>query len=269
MKEVDVENAMQLSKKDCNIKLMFGLGIFGSGMDCLLDLVSHLQEQGKCVFIATPNPEHIVFANGQPWYYSCLRQANLLIPDGVGLVFASIFKYGLSGRVKRVTGVDFMQQLCAQAADKGKTVYFFGGQSGVASLALARLQRLYPKLRGWADSGPNLSLDKDTGVWDEPSRRELAESLVAINQLEPDYLFVALGMGKQEKFIADLLPELKAGVAVGVGGAFDYLSGRVKRAPKVIRGLGFEWLYRLFSQFWRLNRQFALIKFIALTFKRA
>jgi len=83
-----------------------------------------------------------------------------------------------------------------------------------------------------------------------------------INQKKPDFLFVAFGMGKQEKFIWENWSKLDVKLAAGIGGAFDYLSGTVKRAPLWLRNAGFEWLYRLVRQPWRFSRQVSLFKFI-------
>jgi len=259
--EIDLKTV----KKDGNIISLFGLSLTSTGLSGVLKAITSFKSIGKNVFIATPNPEFVVFAHKHRWFQDCLNQAQILIPDGIGLVWASIFKFGLKNRLKRITGVDLTEKLCALAAENNQTVYFYGGVNGVAERAFVKLQLKYPRLRGWAESGPKLNLDKENGQWDEDSRRELAESLVTINQLEPDYLFVALGMGKQEKFICDLWPELKAGVAVGVGGSFDYLSGKTKRAPGIVKQLGFEWLYRLFRQPWRVGRQKTLLQFISLT----
>ena len=89
-----------------------------------------------------------------------------------------------------------------------------------------------------------------------------------IDDTKPDLLFVAFGMGKQEKFIGDNWSELDVKLAMGVGGAFDYISGGVSRAPEWMRKSGLEWLHRLFRQPWRWRRQLRLIEFIGLVFRQ-
>lgn len=146
------------------------------------------------------------------------------------------------------------------AAKKNWTVYLLGGYPGVAKKTLKVLKRKYPGLKGWAGPGPKISNKKfriiSSEFW-----------LNKINQKKPDLLFVAFGMGKQEKFIADNWKKLDVKLAIGVGGAFDYLSGEVPRAPQWMRKIGFEWFYRLIREPWRWRRQLALLKFAGLIFK--
>ena len=93
-------------------------------------------------------------------------------------------------------------------------------------------------------------------------------SVAAINKIKPDLLFVALGHGKQEKWIAKNLPKLKVKVAMGVGGALDYIAKPWLRAPRLLQALGLEWLWRLALQPWRVRRQLSLVKFLWLVLKR-
>ena len=89
----------------------------------------------------------------------------------------------------------------------------------------------------------------------------MQELVAKINQNKTDLLFVAFGMGKQEKFIFENWPLLKVKVAIGIGGAFNYLSGEAKRPPEWVQNLGLEWFYRLFKQPWRFKRQINVFKF--------
>ncbi len=242
----------------------------------LNEIFARLQLQKK-TFLVTPNPEFLVFASLNPWFTDILSKADITIPDGVAFFWAEEVKKGKNplsrlaigfrvglrvifkgwGR-KRVTGTDLVELLCQKAAQKGKSVYFLGGKPGIASLALKKMKEKYPSLEGWAEEGPPDPQDKGRSkeitavkVWVEK-----------INQNQPDFLFVAFGMGKQERFIWENWPRLKVGLACGVGGAFDYLSGQVKRAPLWLRKAGFEWLYRLIKEPWRFSRQTSLWKFV-------
>lgn len=183
-------------------------------------------------YIVTPNPEFLVAAQKDPIFKKILNDADLSIPDGVGLQ--------LSGKIKNTfSGTDFMEELIRTAAEKGFVAGFLGGKDGVAKRAAECLKQRYPKLKVSFTSA-------DT------------ESLIP----PLDLLFVALGHVKQEKWIAANLDKIPVHVSMGVGGAFDYLSGRVPRAPKWIRGLGLEWLFRLVIQPWRIKRQLALGQYI-------
>lgn len=227
----------------------------------LRKITSRLDRQEK-TFIVTPNPEFLVFANRNPWFKKILDKADLAIPDGIGLVWASRFlalrpRPTLRGRI---SGTDLMEELCQMAAKSGWSVYFLGGKPGIAQKTLEILQTRYPGLKGWAESGPKLEIDG----WNHKEVKKWGEE---ISRKSPDLLFVAFGMGKQEKFIGENWQDLKVKVAMGVGGAFDYLAGEIPRAPAWSQDLGLEWLYRLIHQPWRWKRQLALIEFVWLVLK--
>ncbi len=185
-------------------------------------------------YIVTPNPEFLVAAQNDTVFKKILNGADLSIPDGAGLK--------LSGKIKNTfAGTDFMEKLVGLAAEKGFTTGFLGGRDGVAKKCTECLLKKYPKLK-------IALVSSDTGEKIPPL----------------DLLFVALGHIKQEKWIADNLDKIPVHVAMGVGGAFDYLGGFVPRAPEWIRGLGLEWLFRLIVQPWRIKRQLALIRYLSL-----
>lgn len=185
-------------------------------------------------FIVTPNPEFLVIAQKDKDFKDILNNADLAIPDGVGLKF--------SGIKNTVPGTDLMGKLIELAAEKGFTVGLLGGRSGVADILAKRLKKIYQNI-SVAFAGSNDNQSKIPPV---------------------DLLFVAFGAPKQEKWIADNLEKVPAKVMMGVGGAFDYLTGKVPRAPKWVRDLGFEWLFRLIVQPWRIRRQLSLLKYLIL-----
>lgn len=183
-------------------------------------------------YIVTPNPEMIVAARYDPVFKKILNGADLSIPDGSGLK--------LSGKIKNIlAGTDFMEELIKLAAERSFTTGFLGGKDGVAERCTECLLRKYPKLKVLFASG-------DTNAKIPPC----------------DLLFVALGHKKQERWIVENLDKIPVHVAMGVGGAFDYLSGSVPRAPQGLRNLGFEWLFRLVVQPWRIKRQLVLLEYL-------
>ncbi len=194
-----------------------------------LKIVDRWLKTSKKHYITTPNPEMIVAAQNDPEFKRILNAADLAIPDGVGLRLAD-------SRLRRLAGADLMLALIK----KGYKTLLVGGKPGVAQTAADKLGVL--------------------GIT-EPT-------LAAINKIKPQLLFVALGHGKQEKWIAKNLPRLKVKVAMGVGGALDYVAKPWLRAPRVVQFLGLEWLWRLILQPWRLKRQLARLKFIYLVFTR-
>lgn len=203
-----------------------------------VNLVDQWVKQDKKRYIVTPNPEFVMLAQKDEEFKKILNQADLAIPDGVGLRLAD-------RRLNRVTGVDLMLSLIK----KGYKTVLAGGKPGIAQKAALTLRS-------------NL-----VGL---PTRLDLVgisePDITAINHLKPDLLFVALGMGKQEKWIAENLPRLKVKVAMGVGGALDQIVKPWLRAPAFLQACGLEWLYRLILQPWRIKRQLSLLRFVYLLF---
>ncbi|MFA5933595.1 MAG: WecB/TagA/CpsF family glycosyltransferase [Microgenomates group bacterium] len=237
-------------------------------------------------YIVTPNPEFILASQQDAEFRKVLNNSDLSIPDGSRLGWASrmvaeknflkkillfpffLFPANTVIQFNTVAGVDLMEALCREAADKGYTTGFLGGQNTVARTTADCLQKKYPKLKVvFASDGPRvdengesagqqISKSADQGIADSPILR-LADTPV-------DILFVAFGQVKQEKWIAKNLDKIPVRVAMGVGGAFDYLSDSVIRAPGFIRAIGLEWLFRLILQPWRIKRQIKLLNFITL-----
>ena len=188
-------------------------------------------------FIVTPNPEFIVAAQTDAEFKKILNYADIAVPDGAGIMLAA----WLAGSPlkARITGNDLVWKLAKLSEQKNCTLYFLGGQNDVAKIAVQEIKKIHPdcKIAG-AESG---------GVIDPKNPNPAL--MARINRAKPDILLIALGQIKQEKFIyynLDKLPSVK--IAVGVGGVFDYISGTVPRAPKWLRQIGLEWLYRLISQ---------------------
>jgi N-acetylglucosaminyldiphosphoundecaprenol N-acetyl-beta-D-mannosaminyltransferase len=213
-------------------------------------LVDFLKNGTGKLFITTPNPEILVLANDNADYQNTLNKADLALPDGVGLTAYA----RLSGNLlkQRITGTDFVEKLCERVAKEPITIGFIGGRPHVAEKASECLQARFPGLKVAF------------------ARSDLASNSDFLKTLKCDILFVALGAPKQEEWIAQNLSELPVKAAMGVGGALDYISGSVPRAPKPLRSLGLEWIFRLMVQPWRFRRQLRLIKFIYLgLFSRA
>ena len=211
-------------------------------------LFDRLKTGENKTFIITPNPEMLVYASKHLDYQDKLNHATIALPDGVGLFFASGL---MGGRLEeRITGVDFIETLCEASRKKTMSIGFLGGKDTVAKRTAERLQKRYP----W------VSVVFAGSEWSERGFLDKKERSI-------DILFVAYGVPKQEEWIYEHLPSLPVKAAMGVGGAFDFISGAVPRAPFLIRFLGFEWLFRLIMQPWRFRRQLALLEFVFLVFK--
>lgn len=202
-------------------------------------------------YIVTPNPEIVVAAQKDVIFKKILNSADLSIPDGRGLK--------LSGKINNTfSGTDFMEALVRLASEKAFTIGFLGGRDRVAEKTSECLLRKYPNLK-ISFAGPGGEIDNQGRLSGE-DHKSLPPS---------DILFVAFGHIKQEKWIANNLDKIPVKIAMGVGGAFDCLSGTVPRAPKLMRDLSLEWLFRLVIQPWRIKRQLALLKYLWLIVLRS
>lgn len=237
--------------------------------------------KSKIFTLVTPNPEIIVQAQADPKLHRIVNEADLAVPDGVGIIWASQigsrFKAQGSRLKEVVTGVELMRELCRLAAEKGWVVGLYGGRGGVAERALQKLQQKYYSLEGWVRTPPEVGLSKIKMYVRGDFRQNSAESILEkeIRWLEKKVvetrtrlLFVALGVPKQE-YLMDILLKAQGSnlILMAVGGAFDELSGKVRPTPGWVRGLGLKWLWRLVWQPWRLKRQLRLVKFVWLVLK--
>ena len=246
---------------------ILGVGVTNEKSSSILEYVlKNIEKNTKKYYITTPNPEIIVYATKNQHFRNILNEADLALCDGVGLTFAG--KILKKPFVERVTGVDFMEELCKRVAKKPITVGFLGGRGRVAQLTAERLKQRFPDLSVvLAEAG---NPDQKTMELVKQKAEHYAAShhdTIGSGKKEIDILFVGFGFPKQEEWIYTYLPTLPVRYAMVVGGAFDYLSGSVPRAPKALRAVGLEWLFRLMVQPWRLKRQLALIEFILLVLK--
>ncbi len=204
-------------------------------------IVKNLKRPQKKYYVVTLNPEILVMANKNSGYRNVLNSANLALADGVGVILVGEF---LGKSIKeRMPGVDLVASLCRDIAKRPITVSFLGGGPKIAKRASECLRQKYPGLKvSFASQNPPRDLKK----------------------LSCDILFVAFGSPKQEFWIYENLEKLPVRVAIGVGGAFDFISGKIPRAPKWLQDLGFEWFFRLIVEPWRIKRQFKLLKFVYL-----
>lgn len=198
-------------------------------------------------FIVTPNPEMAVKSAKDREFSRILWESDLALADGYGLMLMA----KVSGRKvpEVVTGIDFTLALAGICEQEKCSVYLLGGGKGIAERTAEKLQAHYPHLNiVGAESGGRITYDH--GEWNQD-----ADLVERIREAKPVVLMVALGHGKQERWIRDhlkALPTVK--IAIGIGGAFDFISGKVRRAPSVVRKVHLEWFWRLLRQPWRVFR---------------
>lgn len=212
-------------------------------------LTAHLLadiEEKRNAFIVAINPEKIMKAQQDETLRQLLNSATYQIPDGIGVIIASILKGGSIRQ--RVTGIDMMLQLCKEAAIHQKKIFLYGAKPGIVDEAKVKLEEMFP---GIQITGTLHGYEKDEKV--------IADT---INASGAEIIFVALGSPAQENWIIQHKEKLAPYVYQGVGGSFDVISGRLNRAPAFFQKLGLEWFYRLLKEPWRFKRQLILPKFL-------
>lgn len=225
------------------IATVFTVPVEGGSLKQILDLVFTASAAPKksVLWIVTANPENLLEARRRPDYAETLKQADYRSVDGVGLQ-ALLRVVGVN--VARVTGVELAEALIHEAAKQQWKVGFIGGDPGIAQKTADHWQAREPGLQVAFEEGGKIAPD-GTG---DAAEEEAVHRLV----LEaPDVLFVAFGSGgaKQEQWILRRLSDLPSlKVIVGVGGAFDFWTGRIRRAPRFMQKVGLEWLWRLLQQ---------------------
>jgi N-acetylglucosaminyldiphosphoundecaprenol N-acetyl-beta-D-mannosaminyltransferase len=207
----------------------------------------HADNSLPCKQVVTVNPEFVMMAQHHAVFRQCINQAALVVADGVGIVWAA--RYLRTPVPERVTGTDTVAELARRCAPKGYRLYLLGAAPGIAELAGERLQELAPGLQ-------------IAGTYAGSPAPEEEEAIIGrICSAQADVLCVAYGAPAQELWIRRNLSRLPVAVAMGVGGAFDFLSGRQRRAPLLLRRMGLEWCYRLYREPWRWRRMLALPRF--------
>ncbi|RAQ96434.1 WecB/TagA/CpsF family glycosyltransferase [Thermogemmatispora tikiterensis] len=200
-----------------------------------------------CSQVVTVNPEFVMEARRNPAFRQAINEAALNVPDGIGVVWAT--RYLGQPAPERITGTDLIPALAERCAAHGYRLYLLGAAPGVAEATAARLCARFPGLQ---------IAGTYAGSPDPADEEAILQRLVAA---QADLLCVAYGAPAQELWIWRNLSRLPVAVAMGVGGAFDFLSGRKKRAPRAWQRLGLEWLYRLYHEPWRWRRMLALPHF--------
>ena len=195
--------------------------------------------------ICTANPEFLMAAERDREFFDLLNRADLVLPDGIGLLWAA---RRLGGRLpERVAGSDLIYRVAERAAQNGWRLYLLGAGEGIAQKAAETLRARYPGLT-------------IAGTFGGSPRVEDQDEIVArVRAAQPDVLLVAYGAPEQDKWIARNRERVGAPVNIGVGGAFDFVAGAARRAPTWMQRAGIEWLHRLWREPWRARRIFTAV----------
>lgn len=190
--------------------------------------------------IITANALMLLAAEQNQALAEAFRSADLVVPDSSGMMLAARLKRFQFP--EKLAGVDLVEALCARSAEKGWRVFFLGAAPGVAEAAALALARRHPGL---------LLAGARNGYF---KPQEESRVMAEVHAARPDLLFVALSVPRQDIWVHQNLAGLGAKVVMGVGGSFDVLSGRLKRAPEPMQKAGLEWLFRLWQEPSRISR---------------
>jgi N-acetylglucosaminyldiphosphoundecaprenol N-acetyl-beta-D-mannosaminyltransferase len=213
--------------------LILGVSFTCAGFSNILETINDaIVKREKC-YISITNTESLYHARRIASHCEYINHARYSCCDGIGVVLAGKI---LGLNIPRIHGPDLMLKCCEQGMQKGWRHYFYGGKEGVPKLLVEKLTAMFPGLITAGTYSPPF----------RPLKPEEDEEIIGrINSTRPDIVWVGLGLLKQEKWIADHIDKIKAPWMIGVGAAFDFHAGTIKRAPAVFRKAGLEWLYRL------------------------
>lgn len=210
------------------------------------DRAYELSRSRNSAYAVTPNALILRNSMSNNELKTAIEEAELVLPDGIGVLLSA----KIQGRLfkERVAGIDFAAALISRLAESGGSLFLFGSAPGVAEKAAENIEKGF---EGIKILGVN-----DGYTYDK------SELIKKINRLSPDFLLCCLGSPKQELWMLENKAKLRVGIMAGLGGSLDVFSGNIKRAPKLMRKLGLEWLYRIIIEPQRareLGKMFSLI----------
>ena len=225
---------------------VLGVGIDNLTLSEAVDKALSLISEHRCAYMVTPNPEIVMAAWDDPKVSKAIENADLVIPDGVGVMQAARI-LGTPLR-EHMPGIDAATEIIKRLASRGGSVFLYGARPGVAEKAAERMKQRFP---GLVICGTNDGYGNDDGA-----------VVSKINAAKPDFVMVCLGVPKQELWMAKHAAKLDAGLMAGLGGTIDVFSGQVKRAPLIWQKLKLEWLYRCFEEPKRFRKVKRIPQFI-------
>ena len=235
---------------------VLGCPVDGVDMRQALDYVAEaVKTRTEPGFILAVNPEKVFVLRNDAFLREFFDRAALLIPDGIGMVKGLKILHNI--KVSRVPGADLMQNICAEAPERGYRIFIYGASEEVSAKSCEILRQRHPGIK---------IVGRANGFVRPEDMDNLVES---INESRADILFIAMGSPRQEKWMSEyagMLTTVK--ICQGIGGTLDTIAGTVKRAPKFWQKLGLEWFYRLLCQPSRFKRQVRCFKFAAEVYRK-
>ncbi|MCW5559998.1 MAG: WecB/TagA/CpsF family glycosyltransferase [Verrucomicrobiae bacterium] len=228
---------------------VLGVGISVLNLETVVDVLQQALAAGRRGYVTVTGVHGVIESQDDEALRGIHNASLLSTPDGMPMVWMG----RLAGHrsMGRVYGPDLMERVFEWSRVSGVTHYFYGGNTGVAQELKLKLEQRFPGLRVVGTFTPPFR------PLNEEERRALAEDVA---RARPDFFWVGLSTPKQERFMAEYLPQLSdARILLGVGAAFDFFTGRVVQAPRWIQRSGFEWLYRMSRDFKRLWPRYSRI----------
>jgi N-acetylglucosaminyldiphosphoundecaprenol N-acetyl-beta-D-mannosaminyltransferase len=199
------------------------------------------------LIINTINPHSYCIAKKDTYFRDALQNSDILIPDGIGIVYATRLLYRTS--IPRIAGADMHQHLLEEAQKNNLKVFYLGSSDSTLKKIKNRIKKEYASIKIESFSPPFKSKFSDL------DNDKLIE---VINRFSPDILFVGMTAPKQEKWVFGNMDKIKATIIVSIGAVFDFYAGTVNRAPQWVIKIGFEWLYRLIKEPHRMWRRYLI-----------
>lgn len=230
------------------------LGIYiekESKKDILEKIEKYLKNPKGFFHIVSLNPENMVIAQKLRPFKEIINKAQVRIVDGVGIVVTGQMLGVEMG--SRLPGVDLMEKLLLVASKRRLRVAFIGGKGNLAEELASCYNHAYPTANFLGFQG--------IAKINNPNKNEEKKLFSIVTDYKPHFLFVAFGSPDQELWLYKNRALLQGIVCMGVGGGFDFLAKKVRRAPNILRNLGLEWLFRLVIQPWRIKRQFTRLPY--------
>ena len=222
----------------------WGVDVVNTSMTEAIDWIEQRVQQKQKSLLAFVNPDCLNIAYTQTNYLDILQTADRVLPDGIGInIGCRMLNQSL---LANVNGTDLFPRLCERAAQSGFSLFLLGGLAGVAELAAQAMQQRYPKLLIAGVQDGYFSTEQESQIID------------TINNSGANILLVGFGVPKQELWLAKHREQLRPTVCFGVGGLFDYYSGRIPRAPVWMREIGLEWSWRLIQEPGRMWKRYVI-----------
>jgi N-acetylglucosaminyldiphosphoundecaprenol N-acetyl-beta-D-mannosaminyltransferase len=271
-----------MNKKRLKQDKILGINIISKKRSEVLDQVQKKLENKQKFYIVTPNPEIILYAQNDDEFKSILNNADISIPDGIGLIAAKKFidlpnpndpmkrlltliaqglgvgfsvlfdKKWLTKEIKLIKGRELFLDIIKIVYQKKYKIFFLGGEGEEAKKAAERLRKTYSGIEIETFAGP--ILDENANPKTRKDKKIEKEAIKKINEYKPDMIFVAMLFPRQEKWISKWLDKINTYGAMAVGGTFNYISGEQMLPPKWMAQNGLEWMWRLINDPKRTRR---------------